>query len=103
MLPLRAMSKRKGRPSLRGHARQPLLGIACLLDAHAVLLRQALGAIAGALVRRAGVELEAPPRHVYLVAVLELLERGFEATLADVAPRAGDVRPDLHVHNRLLC
>jgi hypothetical protein len=35
--------------------------------------------------------------------VLELLESGFEATLTDVAPRARDVRPDLDVHNRLLC
>jgi hypothetical protein len=35
---------------------------------------------------------------VYLLAMLELGERGFEATLADVAPRTCDVRPDLYVH-----
>ena len=83
------------------HRRQPLLGFARLLDGHAVLRRQALGAVAGALARRAGVELEAPPRHTDVIAVLEQLKRRFEAALADVAPWASDVRPDLHIHSRL--
>jgi hypothetical protein len=92
----------EGEALVRRHARQPLLGLAGLLDGHAVLLRQALRAIARALRRRTGVELEAAPGHVDVVAVLELLERGLEATLADVTPRACDVRPDLDVHSRLL-
>ena len=37
-------------------------------------------------------------RHGDLVAVLEAGERRLDAALADVAPRAGDVRPDLDVH-----
>src|SRR5665213_144781 len=94
--------KAEWKPLLRRHASQLLLGFAGLLHGHAVLLRQALGTIARALRRRAGVELEAPPRHVDLVAVLEALERSLETALADVAPRARDVRPDLDVHSRLL-
>src|ERR1700735_5246720 len=85
------------------HARKPLLGFTCLLDGHSVLLRQTLCTIAGALIRRVGVELEATPGHIDLIAVLEPLESGFETTLTDVAPRACDVRPDLDVHGRLLC
>jgi len=90
-------------PVAGGRLRQRALGLARLLDGHAVLLRQTLRAIAGALMRRAGVELEATPSHIDVIPVLELLEGGFEATLADVAPRARDVRPDLDVHSRLLC
>ena len=69
-----------------------------LLDAHPVLLGQVLGARALARGRRAGVELEAAPGDADLVAVLEGGERGLEAALADVAPGAGDVGPDLDVH-----
>ena len=36
------------------------------------------------------------PHHGHFVAVLELLQRGLEASLADVAPRTDDVRPDFH-------
>ena len=69
-----------------------------LLDARPVLAREVLGAVALALGRRAGVELEAAPGDADLVAVLEGGERGLEAALADVAPGAGDVGPDLDVH-----
>ncbi len=86
----------------RRYARQLSLGFARLLDGHPILLRQTLCAIAGALLRRAWIELEATPSHIDLIPVLELLESGFEATLADVAPRARDVRPDLDIHSRLL-
>jgi hypothetical protein len=85
-------------PLLGGDLRHLLLHRAGLLDARAVLLRQVLGAIALTLSRGGGVELEAAPRHLDRVAVLEGRERGLEAALADVAPGAGDVRPDLDVH-----
>jgi len=78
-----------------GHRALHLLGS---LDRDAVLLGQAARAVALALARRRGVELEAPPRHPDVVSMLELGERGLEAALADVAPGAGDVRPDFDVH-----
>jgi hypothetical protein len=56
------------------------------------------GSVASALARRTGIELEAPPGHPDPVAVLELRQSRFEAALADVAPGASDVRPDLDVH-----
>ena len=71
-----------------------------LLAARAVLLGEVRGAVDLALARRGRVELEAPPRDGDVVAVLEPGERGLEAALADVAPGAGDVRPDLDVHVR---
>ena len=80
-----------------GHLRVGLLG---LLDAHAVLGREVLGRGVRALGRRARVELEAAPGQLDLVTVRELLERVLEATLADVAPRAHDVGPDLDGHRR---
>ena len=49
-------------------------------------------------VRGRQVELEAPTSHTHLVPVLEARERGLEAPLSDVAPRAGKIRPDLDVH-----
>ena len=52
--------------------------------------------------RRGRVELEAAVAHLDLVAVLELGERGLEPPLADGAPRAHHVRPDLHLHDSLL-
>jgi hypothetical protein len=72
-----------------------------LVAAHAVLLGEVRGAVDGALWRRGRIELEAAPRHGDLVAVLEVGQRGLEAALADVAPGAGDVRPDLDVHGSL--
>ena len=53
-----------------------------------------------ALGRSARVELEAAPGQLDLVTVRELLERMLEASLADVAPGAHDVGPDLDGHRR---
>ena len=71
------------------------------LAAHAVLLARGASALSTERCdRRLRIELEAAPRDGDLVAVLERGERGLEAALADVAPGAGDVRPDLDVHGR---
>ena len=85
-------------PLAGGHVRHVLLHLSCALGRDPVLLGQPLGAVAGLLHGCARVELEAAPRDPNLVGVLEIGQRGFEAALSDVAPRAGDVRPDLHVH-----
>ncbi len=45
------------------------------------------------------VQLEAVPGDLHLVRVLELGQRVFQAALADVAPRADDVGPDLDLHH----
>jgi hypothetical protein len=50
-----------------------------------------LGHVAAALGRRIRIELEALPLHLDFIAVFELLQRGFEPALADVAPRTYDV------------
>ena len=55
-----------------------------------------LGAVVVVGQRR--VELVAAPLHLDLVAVRERGQGRLEAALADVAPRAGDVRPDLDLH-----
>src|SRR5439155_26467944 len=83
-----------------GDLAHPVVHGARLVDAHAVLVGQVDGAVALALAlaRRGGIELEAAPRHADVVAVGERGERALEAALADVAPGAGDVRPDLDVH-----
>src|SRR5690606_39393657 len=44
------------------------------------------------------VELEAPPDDLHLVGVLELRHGTPQAALADVAPRAHHIRPDLDGH-----
>jgi hypothetical protein len=44
------------------------------------------------------VKLEATPTDLYLVPVLELLERRFETALADITPGAHDIGPDLDQH-----
>ena len=68
------------------------LGAAAVLAAEA--LRDRLGRHRG----RAGVELEGAPDDLHLVR--ELREGGLEAALADVAPGADDVGPDLDNHVR---
>ena len=73
-----------------------------LLERDAVLARQVRVAIAGALGRRIRDELERAPRDLDRVAVLELSQRTLEAPLADEAPGAGEVRPDLQLH-RISC
>ena len=87
-------------PLGRGHGGQLRLRGRGLLDADAVLARQALGGRALGLRRGARVELEAAVAHLDLVAVLELRQRVLEAPLADVAPGAHDVGPDLHAEGR---
>ena len=76
-----------------------LLHRARLLDARAVLLGEVRRAVARRA-RRGAAGSSSKLRHVTrdLVAVLERGERGLEAALADVAPGAGDVGPDLDVH-----
>ena len=75
-----------------------VLHLARPVDGDPVLLGQAGGALALALVGCGGIELEATPGHPHFVAVLELSERGLEPALPDVAPGAGDVGPDLDLH-----
>src|ERR1019366_9411402 len=50
--------------------------------------------------RRLGVELERAPMHLHLVGMAELAQRGFEATLADRAPRTHDIRENFDLHTR---
>src|SRR5674536_78048 len=61
-----------------------------------VLACQPLGVRAGLFGRRVRVELETAPHHRNLGALREAGQGGLEPTLADVAPRAGDVGPDLN-------
>src|SRR5579862_979646 len=74
------------------------LHLAGALDGHPVLLGQADSALALALSGSGRIELKAPPGDSHVVTVLEAVERGLEATLPDVAPGAGNVRPDFDVH-----
>src|SRR5579875_321331 len=63
----------------------------------AVLRRQALGVSSPHPVARRSrlVQLEASPYHLHLVAMLEARQSRLEAALADVAPWADDIGPDL--------
>jgi hypothetical protein len=61
------------------------------------LLRQAVGQGLGCG-RRGRVELEAPPLDLDIVTAVEQRERLLEPALADVAPRADHVGPDLDLH-----
>jgi hypothetical protein len=49
--------------------------------------------------RGVGVQLETPPGDLDLAGVLELAERVLKPALADVAPGAHDVGPDLDLHS----
>src|SRR5580658_2376835 len=57
-----------------------------------------LGVGSGALRRCVRVELEGPVADRHLVGMAEGGQRPFEPALAEVTPRAYDVRPDLHIH-----
>ncbi len=72
-----------------------------LLAAGAVLLGEMGRGVLWALARRARIELEAAPGDLHVIAVLEALQRGLEAALADVAPGTGDIGPDLDVQVEL--
>jgi hypothetical protein len=54
----------------------------------------------GALRGRVRVKLEGPVADRDLARMTERGNRAFEPALADVTPRAHDVRPDLHIHSR---
>jgi hypothetical protein len=68
------------------------------LDTGAVLGRQRGESRVRLALGNARVELEGAPDHLDLVAVRELLECALQSALADVAPRAHDVGPDLYLH-----
>jgi len=77
---------------------QPLVVLARLLDADAVLSCEALDERGGGvqLFGCAGIELEGVPNDLHVVR--EFFECALEATFADVTPRAGDVGPDVDAH-----
>lgn len=50
---------------------------------------------------RARIEFEGVPHHVDVVGVLEAGKRGLEAPLADIAPRAHHIGPDIDTHMRI--
>jgi hypothetical protein len=81
-----------------GVGRDARLGRFGVGTAHPVLGSEALDGIAVARRRGIGIELEAAPDDIDVVAMRELRQRGFEAALADVAPGTDDVRPDFDVH-----
>jgi hypothetical protein len=86
---------------LGGHRRHLAVFGLGLGAGHAVLGGQVVVEVALLLRRRAGVQLEAVVAHLDLVAVGEPGEGLLEAVLADRAPRADDVRPDLHLHGQV--
>ena len=100
VLPPRAMSKRNSSPSSAAVCGHALVHGQRLLEARAVLRRRGARRVEPSrAARRVGVELERAEGDGDVVGVLELLERLLEAALADGAPGAGDVRPDLDVHD----
>ena len=84
-----------------GDLRHLLEHLAHLGARHALSLDEVVELRAVVVVGQGRVQLVAAPLHLDLVAVGERGERLLETTLADVAPRAGDVRPDLDLHARL--
>jgi hypothetical protein len=82
--------------SFRGcERRHPVVHRTHLLRGRAVLLGEHFVMGTSVALRDRGIELEAAPHGLDRVRVVERLERPFPSTLADVAPRACDVRPDL--------
>ena len=78
-----------------GHGGQHLLRAFCT---GAQLLAEPGGVVGAGVVLGRRVELVGVPGHGDLVAMVEPVQRGLEAALADVAPRADDVGPDIDVH-----
>src|SRR5699024_5370243 len=70
---------------------------------HALCLAEVLGLGPVEVIGQARIELEAAPDHLDLIPVGEAVEGRFETTFADIAPGAGDVRPDLNPHDRSNC
>src|SRR6201996_9290440 len=85
----------------RGHPGQPRLRLGELLGRVAALPGQVLlGRLAGAGLaeaRRVRLQLERAPGDRDVIAV-PFLQRLLDVPLAEVAPGAGDVRPDIYVH-----
>src|SRR6266568_2414431 len=81
-----------------GHLGEPILTRDRLLTAHTVLIRQPLGRITSSARGCARIELEAAPHHFHVFSVLTSSQRGLKSPLADIAPRANDVRPDFYLH-----
>src|ERR1700722_10635354 len=82
-----------------GQARHLAVRIACLRYRHVEFPPEHLQVGLPALVRRvAGVKLERVVHHLDLIAVREAAQRLLEPRLADVAPWADDVAPDIHAH-----
>src|SRR5258706_13582486 len=77
-----------------GHSVDPDLGVA---RGGAIFLGESSGVPGRTidLARSRRIELERAPNDFDGVAVGEASERGLEVALADVAPRAGDVRPNV--------
>ena len=98
VLPGRIRSKRNSRPSPCGHLGEVSHARLGHLGRGAVLLRQS-PRVRGApfpFARRAWIELERAPHDVNRSSVLEAGQRLFEAPLTDVAPGAGNIRPNIH-------
>src|SRR5690606_5290380 len=66
--------------------------------ADTILARQHLANRLRRFARRARIQLVAAPDHLDLIAMRKLRERRLKTNPADIAPRAGDVRPDLNLH-----
>ena len=96
----RCCRRARGRSACRGRRRPRRRRACCWLACASSRLMPYFSARCVALSTercdgRLRIELEAAPRDGDLVAVLEGGERRLEAALADVAPGAGDVGPDL--------
>jgi hypothetical protein len=69
-----------------------------VLDRPARLLRQVLVMGPGIASWLGRIELVASPRHVDVIGAFEPGQRALEPALAEVAPGAGDIGPDLDAH-----
>ena len=75
-----------------------LAGLFGLGDRHAVFAGQMLGLGSAALRGRVRVQLEGPVGDRHVARMAEGGNRALKPALADVTPRAHDVRPDLDIH-----
>ena len=92
-------SKSNESPSARASCDQMIGRLLRLRDRHAVLARDELHVrhVAWAFGLGPWVELEGAPDQLDLARVSELLQRALQPALADVAPRARDIRPDFEL------
>jgi hypothetical protein len=89
----------EGEAFLGSQLREPLVIPQRLLARHTVLGGESRGGVLRPDGRRTRIELEAAPDDLDLCAVFEPSERRLKASLADIAPRTDDVRPDFNLHN----